>query len=151
VIEKPITADVPWNSERPQALALCCSDGRWHPQMREFLLHHGLERADLYVVPGGPACFDYWASSSADAWAFESALRLLMEVHDIRSVWLIAHEGCAYYQARHPLTPLDQVETLQRKDLRNARDSLLKRHPRLEVACVMASLVDGRAMFSTVE
>jgi hypothetical protein len=149
--EQPFFAETPWNGARPQALALCCSDGRWHPHMREFLRHHGLDRADLYVVPGGPACYDSWASSPTDSWAFDSAFRLLMEHHDIRSIWLIAHEGCAYYRVRHPLVPGEQLESLQREDLLKARDLLLRRYPALSVSCVMANLSEGRAKFTKVQ
>jgi hypothetical protein len=148
--EEPFFARTPWNGARPQALALCCSDGRWHPAMVEFLAHKGLDRADLYVVPGGPACYDSWASSPTDAAAFDSAFRLLMEHHDIRSIWLVAHEGCAYYRVRHPLVPAEQIEVVQREDLLNARDLLLRRYPALDVSCVIANLVEGSAKFTPV-
>lgn len=118
--------------------------------MREFLAYRGLDRADLYVVPGGPACYDSWSSSPTDSWAFDSAFRLLMEHHDIRSIWLIAHEGCAYYRVRHPLVPPDRLEPLQREDLLNARELLLRRYPTLNVSCVMATLDEGRARFTPV-
>ena len=40
-----VAAD-PWSAERPEALVICCSDGRWHGQIEEFVRSQVSDRAD---------------------------------------------------------------------------------------------------------
>src|SRR5688572_23533964 len=97
------TASTPWNGQRPGALVVCCSDGRWHTQVEEFIRTCVSERPDLYVVPGGPAGLSTWSSALDEARVAERALHFLAEAHELESVWLIAHADCAYYRAKlHP-------------------------------------------------
>ena len=95
-----------WNANRPETLVVCCSDGRWHAQVEEFVRTAVSERADLYAVPGGPAGFNLWSSSFEEARVAEKAFRFLAERHELESIWLIAHEDCAYYHHRYG--PLDR-------------------------------------------
>src|SRR5213593_3992917 len=89
-----------WNAERPENLVVCCSDGRWHEQVEDFIRVQVSERPDMYVIPGGAASFDLWSSSFDEAQALERSFRFLVEHHSLRSVWLIAHQDCAYYRAK---------------------------------------------------
>ncbi len=143
-------APTPWSSERPQTLVVCCSDGRWHAQVEEFVRAAVSERPDLYAVPGGPAALDPWSSSFEQARVLEEAFRLLFRYHDLRSVWLIAHEACAYYRHKHGHLDEDGLRRRQYEDLDRAARQVLEWHPRLEVRKVFAALERNRVRFIEV-
>jgi carbonic anhydrase len=140
----------PWSSERPETLVVCCSDGRFHLHIEEFVRSRVSERADLFVVPGGPAVVDPWASSFDHARVFEEALRLFASAHEIRSIWLIAHQGCAFYVKKHGHLGAEELRRRQIEDLHRARERILKEWPH-EVLLVFASVEGGRVKFQEVE
>lgn len=132
-------APTPWSPDRPETLVVCCSDGRWHAQLVEFVHHEVSDRADLYAVPGGPAVLDPWNSTFDEARVFEQSMRLFAEHHDIRHVWLIAHEGCAWYRVRHPHLDAAAVHRRQLEDLRRGKELLLERYRAYDVRLILAS------------
>ena len=140
----------PFSAERPSTLVVCCSDGRWHGQIEEFVEHEVDERADLVAVPGGPAVVDPWNSSFDEARVFESAMRLFVQHHALAAVWLISHHDCAYYKLRHP--ELDEQARLvrQRADLLRAAHLIQEGYPRLRLRCVHANLVGDKVVFEPV-
>jgi hypothetical protein len=144
-------AERPWRAERPHTLVICCSDGRWHGQVVEFTQHKVSERPDMLAVPGGAAVVDPWSSSFDESRVFDGALRLLLVHHDLESIWLIAHEGCAYYKERHPTMKPDEWRTRQEQDLERACAILVERHPVLVVRQVYAHLDNGRVVFTVRE
>jgi carbonic anhydrase len=139
-----------WSADRPSTLVVCCSDGRWHAQIGEFVEHEVDERADLFAVPGGAAVVDPWNSSFDEARVFEGAMRVFVEHHALAAVWLISHQDCAYYKLRHP--ELDEAGRLvrQRADLMRAAQLLEERYEKLELRCVHAALRDGLVVFEPV-
>lgn len=139
-----------WSPDRPETLVVCCSDGRFHAQIEEFVRHEVSERADLFSIPGGPACVDPWTSSFDEARVFEQAMRLFSTAHDLHSVWLVAHHGCAYYALKHPGKKVEELRALQLADLQTARARILAAHPRYTVRCVFAALVDEVVVFDDV-
>ncbi|MCY2960543.1 MAG: hypothetical protein NTY35_10300 [Planctomycetota bacterium] len=141
----------PWDPTRPQVLVVCCSDGRFHAPIVEFVDNQVSDRADMLAVPGGPAILDPWNSSFDEARVFESALRLFLEHHDLRQAWLIAHENCSYYRIKHPGLDPRALEQRQRQDLRRGAEVLRERAARLEPQLRYARLVDGRVRFEEVE
>ena len=143
-------ATEPWNPKRPQVLVVCCSDGRFHAPILEFVKDEVCDRPDLLAVPGGPVILDPWASSFDEARVFESALRLFLDAHDLRQAWLIAHDGCAYYGCKHPGLDARAFEELQKRDLRRGAEILNERAPHLAVYLRYARLVDGRVRFEEV-
>jgi hypothetical protein len=68
-------APTPWSPGRPETLVVCCSDGRWHAQVEEFVRAEVSHRPDLYAVPGGPAVVDPWNSTFDEARVFEQLMR----------------------------------------------------------------------------
>lgn len=144
-------AQTPWSRARPRTLVVCCSDGRWHSQTMEFVHQEASERPDLYVVPGGPACVDAWSSSYGEARAFEEAMTLLAELHEIRHVWLIAHQECAYYAQKGPLLDAAALRQRQVDDLDRATQRLRERQPQWDIRCVYASRENGRVLFTVLE
>jgi hypothetical protein len=139
-----------WSSERPETLVVCCSDGRWHAPIMEFVRHEVSERADMYAVPGGPAAFDPWNSSFDEARVLEQSLRMFEEHHDLRTAWLIQHEGCAYYRIKHPHLEPAQVEVRQIADLHRAAEVLRARRSHLAIRLIHATLQGDHVVFSTL-
>jgi hypothetical protein len=143
----PFVAPTPWSAERPKALVVCCSDGRWHAQMMEFVRAEVCSRADLYAVPGGPAVLDPWNSTFDEARAFEEGMRLFVKHHLLESVWLIAHEGCAFYREKHPHYDPAGLRRRQIEDLARARKMVLGRHAEMDVRLIFASRREEVVMF----
>jgi carbonic anhydrase len=144
------TAEQPWNAERPEALVICCSDGRWHAQLEEFIVAQVSERSDVYAVPGGPAALSRWSSSFGDADAAQRAMEFLMEHHQLKSIWLVSHQDCAFYRQR--FGPLDAQYMLRRQqdDLRRAHDAIVAAYPKLEVHRVYAARENRRVTFTVL-
>ena len=140
-----------WSPERPQTLVVCCSDGRWHAPIFEFVDHEVSDRADLYAVPGGPAAFDPWSSSFEESRVLYRAFNLFEEHHDLRGVWLIQHAGCAYYRVKYPAQSDDELLERQLRDLQRAAACVRARSPKLEVRTIMATLKGNQALFTTID
>lgn len=117
---------VPYEAERINAAAVYCSDGRVGDQIDEFL-HQGLgfPRYDRVACPGGPVVLANRLQAFWDARGVEDQLRFLTQVHDVRTVVLIAHVGCAYY-ARRLAIPAERIEVEQQDDLRRATQTVLR-------------------------
>jgi hypothetical protein len=140
-----------WSPARPETLVVCCSDGRWHAAILEFVRHAVSDRADLYAVPGGPAAFDPWNSSFEEARVLDQAVRMFAQYHDLHSVWLIQHQDCAYYRMKHPHFDQNGLESRQVADLRRAADVIRATQPNWNVLAIVASLQNGRAVFTHVD
>ncbi len=149
-MEDTFIATEPWDPTRPRVLVVCCSDGRFHQPITEFVDRKVSDRADLLAVPGGPVILDPWASSFDEARLFESALHLFLEHHDLEQCWLIAHEGCAYYKLKQPGLTARAYEELQKRDLRRGGEIVAERAPRLVVHLRYARLQAGRVCFEEV-
>ena len=149
-METPYQAQRSWSSARPHTMVICCSDGRWHSQNTEFVAQEIDTRPDLYAVPGGAAVIDPWNSSFDEARVFDSAMRLFIEYHELRSVWLISHHDCAFYKVRHP--ELDEPARLvrQRADLLRAARLLKETYPQLTLRCVHANLKGDKVVYEPV-
>lgn len=147
----PYRSRAVWSPERPETLVVCCSDGRWHAPITEFVDHEVSDRADMYAVPGGPAAFDPWNSSFEESRVLYRAFHLFEERHDLRSVWLIQHAGCAYYRVKHPGQSDAWILDRQVRDLRRAAQCVRGRNSRLEVRALMATLHGSHALFTTID
>jgi hypothetical protein len=146
----PFASSRPWSPARPQSLVVCCSDGRYHPHLEEFTLARVSERPDVIALPGGPAAVDSWASSFDHRRIFAEAFALLSRSHDLRSVWLVAHEGCSYYRTKHPGSDAEALRRRQFTDLRRARELILERSPAADVRLIHARVDGGRVLFEEV-
>jgi hypothetical protein len=116
------------------AAAVYCSDGRLGDHVDDFL-HQGLglPRYDRVACPGGPVSLSGRLAAHWEARGVEEQLRFLAQVHEIRTVVLIAHVGCAYYSHRLNLPP-ETAEWEQIEDLQKARFAVDRIVPGIEVA-----------------
>lgn len=128
----------PYHDARIYAAAMYCSDGRIGDQVDEFL-HHGIgfPRYDRLVCPGGPVALSGRLLALWDARGVEEQFRFLVEVHDIKTLVLVAHEGCAYYAHRLRVPP-ERMESEQREDFKKAAEAVRKLAPGVAVQCYFA-------------
>jgi hypothetical protein len=131
-------SSVPYEAARIYAAALYCSDGRVGDHIDDFL-HHGLglPRYDRIACPGGPVALADRFQAFWDARGIEEQIRFLTQVHDVKIVVLIAHEGCAYY-ARRLSIPAARIELEQKIDLEAATKTVQRLAPSVSVKRYMA-------------
>lgn len=150
--ELRFTASEQWQPERPETLVVCCSDGRWHAQIHEFVHAQISARPDLYAVPGGPAGFSLWTSVFEEGKGLERAFHFLAKHHDLASTWLIAHENCAWYGTKYGGTrSAEFIRNRQIEDLDYAKQTILRWKPELTVHKIFASLQDNIVHFTVVD
>jgi hypothetical protein len=147
---QPFLALAPFEEGHPPALAIYCSDGRFTNAVEELLHHLGHPRLDTITIAGGPALFNVWLAGMSDSMAVGTCARFLMESHGTRQVILIAHEGCGYYRKHYKGLRPEQIQAHQLDDLRHADRTLRQAHEHVEVLLYMASVENGRTLFTPV-
>ena len=92
---------VRYERARIHAAAIYCSDGRMGEQFDDFL-QSGLKlpRYDRVALPGGPACLADHQQAHVQTQGVVDELKFLIEVHGLKRIVLLAHEGCAFYATR---------------------------------------------------
>jgi hypothetical protein len=117
-------SSVPYERTRIHAAAIYCSDGRIGDHFDDFL-QNGLKlpRYDRVALPGGPACLADHPQTHLQAQGVVDELKFLCEVHGLKRIVLIAHEGCAFYTTRLELKDR-RLELLLRADLVRAAASV---------------------------
>ncbi|MDX2146501.1 MAG: hypothetical protein SFZ23_03175 [Planctomycetota bacterium] len=141
---------IPYESARIHAAAMYCSDGRIGDQFDDFVQNGlALPRYDRLCLPGGPACIAGYPQAHLEEQGVLDELKFLVEVHKLRKVILIAHQGCAFYETRLGLKA-PRLELVQRADLVRAA-SFVQRVTGLEaIEGYFARLSDGRVVFERV-
>ena len=141
---------LPYEAARIYAAAVYCSDGRIGDHVDDFL-HNGLglPRYDRVACPGGPVALSGRFQAFWDARGVEEQLRFLAQVHDVRTVVLIAHANCAYYLKRLSLPP-NAVEAAQREDLAKATFTVNRLMPGATVRRYLATMSDAQIQFDAV-
>jgi hypothetical protein len=142
---------VPYERTRIHAAAIYCSDGRLGEHFDDFL-QNGLKlpRYDRLALPGGPACLADHPEAHVQAQGVVEELRFLVEVHELRRVVLLAHEGCAFYVTRLSLADR-RLELLQRADLVRAAASVRRVTSTDSVEAYFARYDEGKISFEAVE
>lgn len=110
-------SSIRYDASRIHAAALYCSDGRLGEHFDDFLQNGlSLPRYDRLCLPGGPACLAAHPQAHLEQQGVVDELQFLVEVHKLKRVVLIAHQGCAFYATRLELKE-PRMELLQRADL----------------------------------
>jgi carbonic anhydrase-like protein len=145
------TSATPFESERVQAVAVYCSDGRYGDQIDAFLHQHlGLPNYDRLAIVGGPAWLGFRSSASISQYGLmRDQLDFLVHVHGLRRVVLLAHYGCAYYLRRH-VGDADSVLPTQIQDLRDAARTIRNWYTTLQVETYLARAEGGRVDFYAI-
>ncbi len=122
-----------FQTERIQAAAVYCSDGRYGEQFDDLLQNElGLPRYDRLAIPGGSACLARHFKTYREEEGVTEQLRFLIESHGLKRIVLIAHQDCAFYLDRLQVSPL-QLESQQREDMQKAVERVRSLGWRLEV------------------
>ncbi len=142
---------VRYQQDRIHAAALYCSDGRVGEHFDDFLQNGlNLPRYDRVALPGGPACLAGHPQAHLEEQGVVDELRFLVEVHGLKRVVLIAHQGCAFYATRLDLKE-PRLELVQRADLVRAAGFVQRVTGLDAIDAYFARLVDGRVRFERVE
>lgn len=146
--EHQFVSSQPHDTSRIHAAAVYCSDGRFGEHFDEFVQQTlGLPRYDRLAVPGGAACLAGHAESTREEEAVVAQLQFLIDVHGLERVVLIAHHGCAYYLT-HLGVSQSELVAHQQDDLLAAAKRIESMASGLGVECYMASVQDGRVVFT---
>lgn len=148
---KTYDSPVPYERARIHAAAIYCSDGRIGEHFDDFLQNGlGLPRYDRVALPGGPACLAGHSQAHLEEQGVIDELQFLVEVHGLKKIVLIAHEGCAFYATRLELKA-PRLELVQRADLVRSA-AIVQRVTGLDaIEGYFARLVDGKICFERVD
>jgi hypothetical protein len=112
-------------------LLIGCSDGRIARRMDALLQELGHPDGNRMLVPGGPLPLTRPGSERRVAL---SCVREIVEVHDVRQIYLVAHQECAAYEHALGGRGFDQQELLER-DLRKVKTLLETEFSDVDVRC----------------
>jgi hypothetical protein len=112
-------------------LLIGCSDGRIVRRLEALLADLGAPEANRMLVPGGPLPLTRPGSERRVAL---SCVREIVEAHDVRQIFLVAHQECAAYQRALGGLGFDQLELLER-DLRKVKTLLETQFSGVDVRC----------------
>jgi hypothetical protein len=146
----PYLSPLAWSNERPDALVVCCSDGRFKQVIDQFLHDcFGIDRYDRLYAPGGPGALatSGWEYSRADIFRRECAF--LVKAHQTKKIILLFHGAtsdgpeyavCAHYRRLFPrLTPAE-ISVQQENDLREVIRLIAYDSPHIELHAVRAEV-----------
>jgi hypothetical protein len=114
-----------------ETLLIGCSDGRIVRRLEALLDELGHPAASRMLVPGGVLPL---TRLGAERRVALSCVREIVEVHDVRRIFLVAHQECAAYERALGGLGFDQLELLER-DLRRAKTLLETTFPGVDVRC----------------
>jgi len=142
---------IAYERARIHAAAIYCSDGRMGEQFDDFL-QSGLKlpRYDRVALPGGPACLADHPQAHVQTQGVIDELKFLIDVHGLKRIVLLAHEGCAFYATRLELKDR-RLELSQQADLIRAA-AFVRRITGIDaVEAYFACPGDGGVVFEAVE
>lgn len=101
-------------------LVIACSDGRVAGCLESLLREVGHPDANRLLIPGGLLLLTRPGSERRVALA---CVQEIVEVHDVRTIFLVAHQDCTAYERALGGLGFDQRELLER-DLRRVKTLL---------------------------
>ena len=110
-------------------LLIGCSDGRVATRQDALLAAVGHPAANRLIVPGGPLPLTRPGSERRVALG---CIREIVEAHDVRTIYLVAHQECAAYERALGGLGFDQQELLER-DLRRVKALLETSFPGVDI------------------
>lgn len=142
---------IPYEQHRIHAAAIYCSDGRVGEHFDDFL-QNGLQlpRYDRVALPGGPACLAGHPQATFEEKSVIDELQFLVDVHGLKRVILIAHQGCAFYSTRLQLQDR-RLELVQKADLVRATAMVQSVTKVNHIDAYFARLIDNCIRFEPVE
>ena len=139
-----------FDKKHPQALAIYCSDGRFTDAVEELVHGLGHTRLDVLTLPGGPALLDLGSASFSALEAMRTSASFLIRGHGIKTVTLIAHDGCGYYKERYRFESPEEIVKQQKDDLRTAAVWLSGSHPDVTITLYFAKPESNKVAFKEI-
>jgi hypothetical protein len=141
------------NKPRIPVVAVYCFDYRFVGQTEDFIrreLH--IPFCTPYTFPGGPKVYNDIETRSVFLGAFSKVSDLH---HGVERVILIAHRDCKAWGGSEAFPSREEERVTHERDMRVARDMLLRRCPRLEIELYYMELVsvtgeEGKVQFQLV-
>ncbi len=147
----PYESRIPYEQARIRAAAIYCSDGRVGEHFDDFLQNGlALPRYDRVALPGGPACLAGYPQANVSEHGVVEELKFLVEVHGLKRIVLVAHQGCAFYTSRLEMSER-RMELVQKADLVRAAAHVQKVTGVSAIEAYFARLGEGRVRFEAVE
>jgi carbonic anhydrase len=112
-------------------LLIGCSDGRVSARQNALLADVGDPDANRLIVPGGPLLL---TRPGSERRVVLGCIREVVEVHDVRTIYLVAHQECTAYERALGGLGFDQQELLER-DLRRVKTLLETNFPGVDIRC----------------
>lgn len=142
---------IKYEAARIHAAAIYCSDGRLGEHFDDFLQQGlSLPRYDRVTLPGGPACLAGHPQAHLEEVGVADELKFLVEVHRLKRVVLIAHQGCAFYATRLELKE-PRLELVLRADLVRAAAYVHRVTGLDAIEAYYARHADGKVTFERVD
>lgn len=139
-----------YDASRIHAAALYCSDGRLGEQFDDFIVTHlKLPRYDRLCLPGGPACVSGHPQAHLEEKGVVDELNFLVEVHKLKRIVLLQHQGCAFYSTRLELKE-PRLELVQKADLVRAAAFVHRVTGLSAIDAFFARQTDGQLEFEAV-
>jgi hypothetical protein len=115
--DRTYVSKLPYKSERINAAAMYCADGRVGEHFDDFM-QNGLllPRYDRIALPGGPACLAGYTEARLEEEGVIDELQFLVSAHKLTRIVLIQHQNCAFYTNRLKVRE-QSLEQLQKADL----------------------------------
>jgi hypothetical protein len=113
------------------ALFIACADGGVAPSLTALQEREGHSDADRFLVPGGPLVF---TRPGMERRVALDSVRTQLDLHDIRTIYLVSHQDCPAYERSLGGLGFDQQELLAR-DLRRVKALLENTFPNADVRC----------------
>jgi hypothetical protein len=113
------------------ALFIACSDGRVAAALTALQEKVGESDADRILVPGGPLVL---TKSGTERRVALDCVRTQLDLHGIRTIYLVSHQECLAYERSLGGLGFDQQELLAR-DLRRVKALLENTFTHAEVGC----------------
>lgn len=85
--------------EEPDALVICCSDGRYRRPTEHFLYKElGLGNYDILAVPGGVFILSFASVLPKQLKVGMQMVKFIVKRHATPRIVLVGHEGCGRYR-----------------------------------------------------
>lgn len=138
-MQKVFHFDSPPEQYVADAAVLCCFDQRIRQVVNKFLHRRGILRPDMIVVAGGAKTLASPRNDFERDFILEQ-VRLSIELHATKQVWLMSHSDCATYGGLAAFKGDRDAESAHhRNELQRAADLVQSKFPGLEISCFFVS------------
>jgi carbonic anhydrase len=134
-VQKVFHFDSPPEPYVADAAVLCCFDERIRMAVNKFMRRRGIVRPDMIVVAGGAKTLASPRNDFERDFILEQ-VRLSIELHAARQVWLMSHSDCATYGGLAAFKGDRNAESAHhRNELQRAAELVQSKFPDAEVSC----------------